>query len=87
MLSKLAPLMYLWMIGILMVTHTPRDGVGSRNSAMYIKKYCRSCSSIAVSQGASAFHKHILLLKRKLPVDLVKVWFSIIDIMGHLNQM
>jgi len=34
MLSKLA-LMYLWMINILMVTHTLRNGVRSRNRTMF----------------------------------------------------
>jgi len=34
-LSKLAPFMYLWMIDILMVIRTPRNGVGSRNRTKF----------------------------------------------------
>jgi len=28
--------MYLWLMDILMVTHTPRDWVGSRNRTMFL---------------------------------------------------
>jgi len=34
-LSKLTPLIYLWMINILKVTHHPRDVVVSRNRTMF----------------------------------------------------
>jgi len=64
-LSKLASLMYHWMINILIVTHTPRDRVGSRNRMNYKIFHFQGIERLMLNKLASLMYlwmKDILMV-------------------------